>query len=105
MKQAWDPKVGAFICQYTGVPIEDGDASSPWYLSFDHATPGDPESIVACAAWVNSMKSALTREEFWKVVVEYDRYLREGGEFDRDVVEFDYWRKARRATASRRRGA
>ena len=30
------------------------------------------------------------------MVVEYDRYLREGGEFDKDVVGFDYWRRARR---------
>jgi hypothetical protein len=98
MRQAWDPVAGAFVCQYTGVPVEDGDPASPWYLSFDHAIPGDPASIVIAAAWVNSMKNALTREEFWKVVKEYDRYMREGGEFDRDVVEFSHWRMARRAS-------
>ena len=96
MKRAWDPVTGAFICQYTGVPVEDGDPTSPWYLSFDHAIPGDPESIVIAAVWVNSMKNALARDEFWKVVMEYDRYSREGGEFDRDVVDFEYWRLARK---------
>jgi len=29
------------------------------------------------------------------VVGEYERYLREGGEFDREVVGFEYWRRAR----------
>jgi predicted nucleic acid-binding Zn ribbon protein len=103
MKEAWDPRAGRFICQYTGAEIEDGDASSPWYLSFDHATPGDPESIVVCAVWVNSMKNALTRDEFWKVVKEYDRYLRDGDEFDRDVVEYSHWKMARRTARRRRR--
>ena len=41
------------------------------------------------------MKSAMSEEEFGKVVVEFDRYLREGGEFDRKVVEFEHWRRAR----------
>jgi len=38
----------------------------------------------------------LSGEEFWKVVGEMDRYLREGGEFDRDVVGFRYWRRGKR---------
>ena len=92
LKRTWDPKAGAFICQYTGVPVEDGDPTSPWYISFDHAVPGDPESIVVAAVWINSMKNALARDEFWAVVREYDRYLREGGEFDRHVVDYEYWR-------------
>jgi hypothetical protein len=29
------------------------------------------------------------------VVIEYDGYLREGGEFDGDVVGFRYWRRTR----------
>jgi len=31
----------------------------------------------------------------WKVVIEYDRYLREGGEFDREVVKSEHLRRAR----------
>jgi len=41
------------------------------------------------------MKTVLSEEEFWKVVGEYERYLWEGGEFDREVVGFEYWRRAR----------
>jgi hypothetical protein len=29
------------------------------------------------------MKTAMSEEELWKVVGEYERYLREGGEFDK----------------------
>ncbi len=72
---------------------------SPWFITFDHRLPGDRETIVVAAWWVNAMKTALSEEEFWKVVLEYDRYLRGGGEFDRDVVDYDYWRSGR----SRRR--
>jgi len=57
--------------------------------------PGAGTPVIA-AWWVNAMKSALSEEELWKVVIEYDRYLREGGEFDREVVGFEYWRRARR---------
>jgi hypothetical protein len=32
----------------------------------------------------------------WAVVGEYDRYLREGEEFDRDIVGFEYWRRTAR---------
>ena len=38
------------------------------------------------------MKTALSDSEFWAVVMEYDRYMREGGEFDRHVVDFEYWK-------------
>ncbi len=41
------------------------------------------------------MKTALSEDEFWKVVEEYERYLRDSGKFDRDVVGFEYWRRAR----------
>ena len=98
MKEAWNADEGRFICQYTGAAVDDGDPTSPWYLSFDHGIPGDPKSIIVAASWVNSMKNALSKEEFWKVVGEYDRYLLEGGEFDRDIVEFKYWKRARRTS-------
>ncbi len=94
MKEAYSEDEDAFICHYTGVKLDD-ESRSPWFLSFDHAVPGDEGTIVVAAYWINQMKNALNGEEFWKVVGEYDRYLREGGEFDRDVVGFRYWRRAR----------
>jgi len=67
----------------------------PWSLNFDHRIPGDWREFVVTAWWVNLMKTDLSVEEFWKVVGELDWYLREGGEFDKGVVEFRYWRRAR----------
>ncbi len=99
MKAAWSPAKDGFICQFTGVVLDDSDPSSPWYLSFDHGIPGDKESIIVAAFWLNEMKSSLKRDDFWAVVLEYDRYLREGGEFDRDVAGFRYWRRTRRTSA------
>ena len=57
--------------------------------------PSGAGTFVVAAWWVNAMKSAMSEEEFRKVVIEYGRYLREGGEFDREVVGFGYWRRAR----------
>ena len=96
MREAWSEEEDGFLCHYTGVRVDDDDPGSPWYLSFDHGIPGDNETLVIAAWWVNAMKSALSAEEFWKVVEEYDRYLREGGEFDRDVVGFSYWSRGGR---------
>ncbi len=93
MKDAWSEEEDGFLCHYTGVRVDGDDPGSPWYLSFDHGVPGDEGTLVIAAWWVNAMKNALSEEEFWKVVGEYDRYLREGGTFDRDVVGFSYWRK------------
>jgi hypothetical protein len=95
MKAAWAPSKDGFMCKYTGVKLDDEDPRSPWYLSFDHGVPGNKNSIVVTAYWLNLMKTALSAQEFWSVVLEYDRYLREDGEFDRDVAEFIYWGKFR----------
>jgi hypothetical protein len=93
MREAW--KEGGFRCHYTGVPLVEDDPRSPW--SLDHRVPGYAGTLVVAAAWVDAMKTSLSETEFWKVVGEYDRYLREGGEFDRDVAEFEHWRGRPRA--------
>ena len=91
MKEAWSAEEDGFVCRHTGVRVDDDKPRSPWYISFDHSVPRDDDTLVVTAWWVNVMKSALSEEEFWKVVGEFDRYLREGGTFDRDVVGFSYW--------------
>jgi hypothetical protein len=101
MKRAWSPKENGFLCSYTGVRLDDDDPRSPWYLTFDHRIPGDKGTLVVAAWWVNAMKTALSDSEFWAVVMEYDRYMREGGEFDRHVVDFEYWKGVH--TSRRRR--
>ena len=95
MREAWSKEQDGFCCHYTGVRLNERDTRSPWFLSFDHGIPGDDQTLVVAAFWVNAMKTALSEAEFWAVVLEYDRYLREGGEFDRDVAEFRYWKRTR----------
>jgi hypothetical protein len=78
------------------VILDEDDPRSPWFLTFDHGVPRDSQTLVVAAFWVNVVKTALSEDEFWKVVKELDRYLRRGGEFDKGVAEFEYWRRARR---------
>ncbi len=72
-----------------------------WFFLFDHLMLGDDRVFVVATWRVNAMKMDLGIEKFWKVIGEYDRYMREGGEFDRDVVGFDYWRRVRGRTIGR----
>ena len=67
----------------------------PWSLNFDHVVQGDDSRFAVAAWWVNYMKSDLAVDELWKVVGELDRCGRKGGEFERDVCEFRYWRRTR----------
>jgi len=41
------------------------------------------------------MKTAMSEGVLGKVVGELDRHWREGGEFDGEVVGFEFWRRAR----------
>jgi hypothetical protein len=99
LREAWDPRGGHFVCHYTGAWVSEDDPSNPWFLTFDHRVPGDRGSTVVAAWWVNAMKTALSEEEFWKVVGELDRCWREGGEFERDICEFRFWRRKPRKLA------
>lgn len=94
LKEAWNPELDAFICHYTGVKLDDSDPKSPWYINFDHRIPGDENTQTVAASWVNAMKTDLSEDEFWAVVMEYDRYLREGGEFNAKVTSFKYWNRS-----------
>ena len=96
LKEAYDRDTDGFLCHYTGVRVDEAAPGSPWYINFEHATPRDASTIVVAAYWVNLMKRNMSESEFWAVVLEYDRYLREGGEFDRDVAEFRWWRRTSR---------
>ena len=89
---AWDPKRNCFVCFYTGVPLDEDDPSSPWYITFDHRIPGKKGDLVACAAWVNLMKNQLSEEEFRAVITELARCREAGEPFNMAVAEFKYWR-------------
>jgi hypothetical protein len=94
LKRAWDPVLRMFICYYTGIPLDITNPRSPWYLTFEHRTPGNEWSQVVAASWVNAVKTALSEYEFWKIILEYARWKREGGVFNPDVVKYRYWNRA-----------
>jgi hypothetical protein len=88
---AWDPVMRAFICYYTGVPLDISDPKNPWYLTLEYRIPGKDATQVVAASWVNAVKTALSEREFWAVVMEYDRWRREGGGFNLGVARYRYW--------------
>jgi hypothetical protein len=55
--------------------------------------PGVKGRLEVVAAFINRMKTAMTKREFDRVMRELARYRREGGVFDGKVVRFKYWRK------------
>jgi hypothetical protein len=91
LKRAWNPKLRAFVCRYTGLILDDTDINSPLYINFDHVIPGRKGHLEAVAAFINRMKTALTKREFDRVMRELARFRREGGTFNGDVVKFEHW--------------
>jgi hypothetical protein len=84
MQDSWHD--GAFHCFYTGIAlIDDGRR---WrdhrYLSFEHLTPGNEESIVVTCSLVNRMKTDLTDVQFRAMVIELAKVFA-GGTFDEHV--------------------
>jgi hypothetical protein len=91
LKAAWDPVRRKFICFYTGAELEEWDLYSPWYVSFDHGTPGISGDLVVAAMWISLMKVDLARYEFYPVVNELAECFETGKVFDKGVCEFKYW--------------
>lgn len=105
LQQAWSAKDDGFLCRYTGQKLEEYDTSSPWYITYDHVIPRSTRGgFVACAYWVNNMKTDLCDDELWAVVMEFDRHVK-GAPFNRDIVKFEHWtRHAFRERALRASG-
>jgi len=93
MKRSRNLKLKVYICRYTGLVIVLDDIGSPVYINFDHVRPGVKGRLEVVAAFINRMKTAMTKREFDRVMKELARYRREDGVFDGKVVRFKYWRK------------
>ena len=61
---ALDKTINKFRCYYTNIILEENDPKSPFAITFDHPIPGDLTRVVACAAFINELKSAMTESEF-----------------------------------------
>ena len=58
LKRAWGGS--AFYCEITGWRLTTTDRESPFYLTWEHLTPGNEKKVVVAAALVNRMKVDLT---------------------------------------------
>jgi hypothetical protein len=74
MREQWR-RNGEFRCQYTGVRLELDDRDHVRYREWDHAIPGNEDSIVLAAALVNRMKCYLTANEFPVMVAALARHF------------------------------
>ena len=99
---AWCKEQNGFLCRYTGVKVDELDFRSPWYLNFDHITPGRKDLVVA-ASWVNRMKSCLTEPEFRAVIKSLAGHIRNGTPFDTGVVSSHRFALTARRLAPRNR--
>jgi hypothetical protein len=62
LKRAW--RGSAFYCEITGWKLETKDHRSPYYLTWEHLTPGNEQDVIVAAALVNRMKANLTLDQF-----------------------------------------
>jgi 5-methylcytosine-specific restriction endonuclease McrA len=88
---AYDRDLDAFICHYTGLPLDLTDPGSPLYLNFDHVIPRDNRRLVCAASFVNVMKSEMTEDEFRAVIIELAHHWETGEPFDTNVLKLKYW--------------
>ena len=81
-----DQARNGFVCHYTHILLDDRAQKRPCSVSFDHRVPGKPE-LVACAYFVNCMKTNLTDTEFRAVLRGLTNHWRLGTPFDIGVID------------------
>lgn len=94
----WSEDRQAFVCKYTSTPLthSGGARDAEW----EHAIPGDPESVVLVAAVVNRMKADLTEDQWNDMVRALYATRIEGKPFDEKAFPPNWQPKS---TARRRR--
>ncbi|MDE2232260.1 MAG: hypothetical protein KGJ95_09415, partial [Candidatus Omnitrophica bacterium] len=78
-------------CYFTKRPLEMDDTKSPWYCVFDHLIPLDPRTIVLTSALINTIKSALSEDEFWYMIEQLDDFKRKGKKIKK--INLAHWRQ------------
>ena len=91
-----------FRCEYSGALLSLTDQlgvepdlfdwQSPYYLWFDHLTPGKKGEIVVSSRLANENKTDLDEEEYHAFFRELDRAF-QGGTFDRVAFTTKYWKR------------
>ena len=87
LQRSW--RDGAFHCFYTDIqlvtdPQRWRDHRDHRYLTFEHQTPGEEESVVVACALVNRMKTDLSDRDFRAFVTELAKTFT-GGTFDERI--------------------
>ena len=98
MQRSWNREKRCFICEYTGIELNDTNYHDPFYISFEHFTPRKKGDLRITFRALNSAKSSFSWDEFVKVVLELDRHF-DGKPFDKDIVGYIYWRPNDKAPA------
>jgi len=100
LHDAYYKPLDGFLCDYTGIKLDLTGRYGPWHISLDHRTPGDENSQVVAALWVNRMKTFLTEAQFWAVIHSLTGHIRTGAPFDKSVVTaLDFGKQVRRLGA------
>ena len=94
MKASWNKEQDGFLDHYLGVRLEEKNIRSPYYMVFDHRIPRKYADLVATSMLMNRMKTDLSEAEFNLMMDELARHF-EGKPFDRDVIGFKYWKRAK----------
>jgi hypothetical protein len=101
LRDAYCRPLDGFLCYYTGIKLDLTGRFGPWHISLDHRTPGDENSQVVAALWVNRMKTFLTEAQFWAVIHSLTGYIRNGTPFDRSILTArDFARQVRKVGAN-----
>ena len=85
-----------FHCEYSGALLDLEDSSDPFYLHFDHRTPGVRNDLAATGAIINQSKTNLTWQEYPAVVHASVLHWDSGTPFPKDIVPFAAWLAGKR---------
>lgn len=92
LSKCYDEELDAFICQITGVPLNDTDPHDPWYVTFHHLVPGKKGTMVIAAWWANDMIADMLEDEFRLAVTLFARHQR-GEPVDWSQLKFTFWKR------------
>lgn len=92
-----------FVCYYTKMELDLTDRHNPWHLVFDHVVPrdGDGTRVVITSAFINAMKSDLSEDEFWQMILSLANYRRHGTIVEK--IHLRYWNRDQDPMAAAKR--
>jgi hypothetical protein len=93
LKAAVSGSPPVFKCYYTKINLELTNSFSPWYLSFDHRTPGDDNDIVVTSQYLNCIKADLDEEEFKNSIQELFNCFNNNMPINVSSFTFKYWKR------------